>query len=251
MPGLYGYVSATKWVTELKVTTFAADHGYLTHPAVSQLVQSVMLWIMVGMNKTEQSARFIRTRGIQRMWDPRVWGTVVGAAGATVFVFSYGGGLQSPWPMVAVVAWAVAMLAYIILVFFTPRIFHQSNPVGAKSGSIYLGSVVGMLLLIRLGTVVLENADKEALRPALIVTAVGLHFLPFAVAFHTRMFVRLGTAMAILGAVGLLLGSVWDPRAAAAMAVIGGLVMLAMIADDAVRPRRGGDAMKVPAVRHN
>lgn len=31
VPGLYGYVSATKWVTELKVTTFAADAAYWTH----------------------------------------------------------------------------------------------------------------------------------------------------------------------------------------------------------------------------
>lgn len=30
VPGLYGYVSATKWVTELKVTTFADDVGYWT-----------------------------------------------------------------------------------------------------------------------------------------------------------------------------------------------------------------------------
>jgi DMSO/TMAO reductase YedYZ molybdopterin-dependent catalytic subunit len=28
VPGLYGYVSATKWVTDIKVTTFAAEHGY-------------------------------------------------------------------------------------------------------------------------------------------------------------------------------------------------------------------------------
>lgn len=30
VPGLYGYVSATKWVVELKVTTFAEDQGYWT-----------------------------------------------------------------------------------------------------------------------------------------------------------------------------------------------------------------------------
>ncbi|QYF90758.1 molybdopterin-dependent oxidoreductase [Arthrobacter sp. PAMC25284] len=30
VPGLYGYVSATKWVTELKVTRFADDKGYWT-----------------------------------------------------------------------------------------------------------------------------------------------------------------------------------------------------------------------------
>ena len=30
VPGLYGYVSATKWVVELKVTKFSADQGYWT-----------------------------------------------------------------------------------------------------------------------------------------------------------------------------------------------------------------------------
>ncbi|AKU17420.1 molybdopterin-dependent oxidoreductase [Luteipulveratus mongoliensis] len=30
VPGLYGYVSATKWVTDLKVTTYADDMGYWT-----------------------------------------------------------------------------------------------------------------------------------------------------------------------------------------------------------------------------
>ena len=30
VPGLYGYVSATKWLTELKVTSFATDEGYWT-----------------------------------------------------------------------------------------------------------------------------------------------------------------------------------------------------------------------------
>ena len=30
VPGLYGYVSATKWVTELRVTTFEKDQGYWT-----------------------------------------------------------------------------------------------------------------------------------------------------------------------------------------------------------------------------
>jgi DMSO/TMAO reductase YedYZ molybdopterin-dependent catalytic subunit len=36
VPGLYGYVSATKWVTELKVTTFAQDAGYWTPRGWSQ-----------------------------------------------------------------------------------------------------------------------------------------------------------------------------------------------------------------------
>ena len=36
VPGLYGYVSATKWVTELKVTTFAQDAAYWTHRGWSE-----------------------------------------------------------------------------------------------------------------------------------------------------------------------------------------------------------------------
>ncbi|GAB3131122.1 molybdopterin-dependent oxidoreductase [Tsukamurella serpentis] len=37
VPGLYGYVSATKWVTSLTVTTFAADRGYWTPRGWSEL----------------------------------------------------------------------------------------------------------------------------------------------------------------------------------------------------------------------
>jgi DMSO/TMAO reductase YedYZ molybdopterin-dependent catalytic subunit len=37
VPGLYGYVSATKWVTDLKVTTYAADQGYWTPRGWSEL----------------------------------------------------------------------------------------------------------------------------------------------------------------------------------------------------------------------
>jgi DMSO/TMAO reductase YedYZ molybdopterin-dependent catalytic subunit len=37
VPGLYGYVSATKWVTSLKVTTFDADQGYWTPRGWSEL----------------------------------------------------------------------------------------------------------------------------------------------------------------------------------------------------------------------
>jgi len=36
VPGLYGYVSATKWVTDIKVTTFAAESGYWAQRGWSQ-----------------------------------------------------------------------------------------------------------------------------------------------------------------------------------------------------------------------
>lgn len=36
VPGLYGYVSATKWVTDVEVTTFAKQQAYWTHRGYSQ-----------------------------------------------------------------------------------------------------------------------------------------------------------------------------------------------------------------------
>jgi DMSO/TMAO reductase YedYZ molybdopterin-dependent catalytic subunit len=36
VPGLYGYVSATKWVTELAVTTFASKQAYWTQRGYAQ-----------------------------------------------------------------------------------------------------------------------------------------------------------------------------------------------------------------------
>jgi DMSO/TMAO reductase YedYZ molybdopterin-dependent catalytic subunit len=36
VPGLYGYVSATKWVTDIEVTTFAAAHAYWAQRGWSQ-----------------------------------------------------------------------------------------------------------------------------------------------------------------------------------------------------------------------
>ncbi|MDO5711551.1 MAG: hypothetical protein Q4P32_07425 [Micrococcales bacterium] len=187
------------------------------------------------MTHTDQLAPSTRTRGVQRIWDPRVWGTIIGAIGATVFVMVSRGVLPGPWPLVAVAVWALALLAYVAFVFVVPRTFGEIHMVGAKGGFVYLGSVAGMLALIRLGTMVLDNAGKTELRPALIVVAVGLHFLPFAAAFHTPMFRLLGAIMAVLGSLGLALGWGWDARAAAAMAVASGIVMLAVIAGDAAR----------------
>ncbi len=36
VPGLYGYVSATKWITDIKVTTFAGEYGYWIQRGWSQ-----------------------------------------------------------------------------------------------------------------------------------------------------------------------------------------------------------------------
>jgi hypothetical protein len=179
-------------------------------------------------------------RGIQRVWDPRVWGTMVGAVGATVFVLSNRTDLVRPWPAIALLAWAGGLAAYAWFVFAASRHFPAVQPVGRRAGLVYLGSVVAMLALIRVGTIVLESQQRSALRPAVIVVAVGLHFLPFARAFRTPMFTILGLLMAGLGTLGLILGWFWYQTAAPATAVLAGLVMLAVLAVDAARsmPRR-------------
>ena len=177
-------------------------------------------------------------RGIQRIWDPRVWGTMVGAVGATVFVMTNRGKLTDPWPLVALAIWVLALLAYLAFVFVVPRAFGRMSQVGARQGFVYLGAVAGMLILIFVGSIVLDSAGKIGLRPALIVVAVGLHFLTFAGAFHTRMFIPLGTTMAVLGLAGLILGWMTDARSAAAAAVITGIIMLIFMALDAGRAAR-------------
>lgn len=163
-----------------------------------------------------------------------MWGSIVGAVGATVFVWANRGALSAPWSGLAVAAWAVGLAAYVVTVFVLPRRFPAPPPVRRSAGLVYLASVGGMLVLINLGRLVLERSAHEDLQPALIVLAVGAHFLPFAAAFHTPMFRRLGAVMVALGVLGLLLGLWWTSTAAPSVAVVAGLVMLALISSDAL-----------------
>jgi hypothetical protein len=164
-----------------------------------------------------------------------VWGATVGAVGASVFVLVNRGELTHPWPTVAVIVWVVTLSAYTWFVFLARRVFDEPEPANPHAGTIYLCSVVSMLVLIRGGTTLLNHAGTQALRPALIVVAVGLHFLPFRAAFRTNMFTVLGTAMVVIGTTGLAAGWWWDARIAAASAVISGVVMLVIITADAAR----------------
>lgn len=174
-------------------------------------------------------------RGVQRLWLPGVWGTIVGAIGATVFVMVNRGALPTPWPTIAVLAWLAAFLTYVFFVFLRPRAFAEFDAVAPRAGLVYVASVVGMIVLIRVGSALLPDDRVDELRPALIVIAVGLHFVPFAAAFHTPMFTVLGSVMFVIGTVGLVLGWWWIDNAAAASAVVTGMVMLVVIAADAAR----------------
>lgn len=163
--------------------------------------------------------------------DPRRWGGLVGLAGGLVFVGSYSPALG---PVVSTAAWGaggalvlVALVAHYVRPVALGPLAHP-RPLGL---AVYGACVVTEVALIAAGSSALAAAGRSELQPALIATVVGLHFIPFAWAFGERMFVRLGAAVAALGATGLLVGGPADvPRAAEAAAVLAGLVMLALSA---------------------
>jgi hypothetical protein len=161
--------------------------------------------------------------------DPRRIGSLVGLVGGMVFVGSYSAALG---PVVSAVAWAAGLVGvagaliahYVRPVPLGP--LPRLSPVGML---IYLACVAGELALIAAGSRALLSADRGELQPALIATVVGLHFIPFALAFRERMFYLLGGAVAAVGAAGLLVGAIGVSRAADAAAVLAGLVMIALI----------------------
>jgi hypothetical protein len=94
-----------------------------------------------------------------------------------------------------------------------------------------------MLALIQVGRIVLDGTGRPLMLPAVIVIAVGAHFLPFARAFRTPIFTTLGIVMLTLGVLGLGLGLVCGSRAAAASAVVAGLSMLTVMRNALQPPR--------------
>ena len=162
--------------------------------------------------------------------DPRRWGSLIGAAGAMVFIASYSPVLG---PVVSTVAWvagptgvaAVLFAHYIRPVSLGP--LARPRPLALAA---YCGCVLGELALISVGSRALVAAGHSHLRPALIAAVVGLHFIPFAWAFQERMFLHLGGAVALIGVTGLGAGALGVLHAAHASAVVAGLAMLTIIA---------------------
>ncbi|MGC5167337.1 hypothetical protein [Luteimicrobium sp. DT211] len=170
----------------------------------------------------------VTARGVERAADPRVWGSAIGAAGGCVFVLANRGALAGPAPALALLACVAALAFYLWRVWWRRRTFPRPAPIGRWAGLVYLASVAGMLVLIRLRRLALGDAHEHVL-PALIVLAVGLHFLPFARAYRTPLFARLGLVLVALGVVALLLGLAWTATATSAVVVLAGLAMLVLI----------------------
>jgi hypothetical protein len=161
---------------------------------------------------------------------PLLVGSTVGAAGGSTFVLANASALGPPWPGLALGAWGVLALGWLAATLLNRHEPAVSRP--RRHGlTIYVLSVVAMLVLIRLATTALGTLEAMHLRPAAIAVAVGLHFLPFAWAFPaaSRLFGVLGVVVAALGGAGLLLGLFITPTAGPAAAVLAGLTMLALI----------------------
>ncbi|WP_432563216.1 DUF7010 family protein [Kineococcus sp. SYSU DK003] len=130
------------------------------------------------------------------------------------------------------VSWVLGLAGVVAALFF-----HYVRPVplgplarpGRRALAAYAGCVAGELVLIAVGTRVLDAVDHAELRPALIAAVVGLHFIPFAWVFRERMFLHLGGAVAALGVAGLTAGALGLRHAPEGAAVAAGLLMIAIV----------------------
>ena len=91
VPGLYGYVSACKWITDIEVTTFAASHAYWT----------VRGWSQQAPIKTESRidvpAARARSRPVPRRW-PAWPGPSTRASRPSRCASTAGRGTRPGWP---------------------------------------------------------------------------------------------------------------------------------------------------------
>jgi hypothetical protein len=162
--------------------------------------------------------------------DPRRWGALVGVAGGLLFVFGNASVMSD------VVAAFARVLSVALAVVVLVGLVHRPTSLGPfreprrAALVVYMACVVGEFVAIAIGTRVLIANDREILRPALIATIVGLHFVPFAWAFGERMFTVLGLSLMTIGGAGLIAGLVDVRRAPGVAAVLSGLVMLVLLA---------------------
>ncbi|WP_375426642.1 hypothetical protein [uncultured Friedmanniella sp.] len=104
-----------------------------------------------------------------------------------------------------------------------------------------LGSLIGAiggLLFVQLNAGGLGRPVGTVVRVAgVAVFVVGVHFLPFARAFHVDLFRPLSVALIGIAVGGSVLALPADPRAVPAAAVAAGAVLLAFAVVGALRAR--------------
>ena len=130
--------------------------------------------------------------------DPRRWGSLIGLLGGLVFIGSYSSAFGAAVSTVVWTAGVVLVLAALSAHYVWPVALGPMARPSRLALVTYVACVAGELALINLGSRALTAAGDGELRPALIASVVGLHFIPFAWAFHERMFFWLGGLVCVL-----------------------------------------------------
>lgn len=183
------------------------------------------------------------TRGLKHPMHPQVQGSVIGMVGASLFMLISLQELPAPWPVLGYTVWVLLMAACFWSVFLRRRHLPILPPPASNAGLVYGMSTLAMVALIVAsphivrGLGALTGTDGAPAQPAIVVLAVGLHFLPFAKAFHAPVFGALGGGLAVVGLVGAALGLILGAPWGAAAAVAAGALMLAAMTADAFRSR--------------
>lgn len=194
------------------------------------------------MGTTSPADRFgpVTTSGYRATNRPEVWGALIGAVGASAFMLVNGAALGSPWTGLVAAGWLCALAAFVRAVLMHPRKFEQLEQPSRQASTIYLVSVVAMVVLIVGGARLLASFDRSELTVAWVVCVVGAHFVPFARAFGRATFRVMGWGMLSIGIAGLA-GGLASPVAASAAGVAAGLWMFAVMVVDAIgRPLVNG-----------
>lgn len=189
------------------------------------------------MRRMPEGARQAMARG-EHPADPRRLGALIAVVGGVVFGFANGDG-ELPAGLLVALRAAIALLAVacVVLLFLRRRPMGPPAMPRRLAGLVYAASVVAMLGAIALGRAALDALGAAHAGPAWIAVCVGLHFLPFAWAFRERMLVRLGLAVAAVGAAGTVAGVLAGQPWGSAAAIAAGVVQLVTVAVWAARGR--------------
>lgn len=160
-------------------------------------------------------------------------GSVIGAIAGLAFVLINAGTVPAPllWRLVAVSGF-VAIIWFVVLC--GPEV--DQVPPSRSALRTYGISVAAMLVAIPLGATIITNVlDRPNAVLVWVVFVVGVHFLPFAHAFHLPVFRWLSASLVVVSVVGAVPTLTSDSAIAAGWTgVAAGFVLLLF---SAVGPR--------------
>lgn len=153
---------------------------------------------------------------------PVVIGTLVGATFGLVFV------LVNAGPLPAATVWrTLGVLAFAAVVVLLLRLRVPRPPEPARGAArVYAVSVAAEVVAIPLGARALAALDRSDLVLPWVVLVVGVHFWPFARAFHAPVFRWLALALVVTALAGGAAVVADVPDAGPASGVAAGFVLV-------------------------